>query len=793
MGGVALVVRTELRNRWRRMVVLAVLIGVLGALLLATAAGARRTTSALARFESSSRAADIELDTSATPEQIAELTRLPGVAALASLQAFGLIIPQDPTFQSIGAPDDGSSGQNFGQTVDRDRYVAGRAPDPNAVDEVTLGEGLAAQLGLHVGDHLTVVSYTPAQIAAFLRQEANVGPPAGPQVDLDLVGIVRRPLDLGERGAVGGLMVLTPAFGRAYAGQIGVFGHRLRIRTVDEGQVDGVLAQASDLLGPSLFSAQSLTGDIQGARSAIDLFASALWITAIVGTVGTLVVIALIVSRELGLVLRQEERLRQLGFTRTELVGVATAWTAPVAIGAAAVAVAGAVLLSPLFPLGIARRADPDVGLHVDGLIVAAGGVGVAILVLLLAAGAAAVRTKPRLVADDDRITRASRLGRRYSARSPALATGLWMASGPDRRGGVAGRPAVIGAVIGVAAIVTASIFVANQQHLGGHPRLYGSDWQFAALDVTGNTPCSGDDYGVPDLAAPAPVTEVCSQNVRLDGRNVTAFTFTALRGPTIEPEIIEGRPPVTPDEVVLGAATLRALGKHVGDTVQASRRNVTADYRIVGVAVLPTLAQAQPLAEGAVFTWAGYQPMYDSNIFTRAFVGRTVPGTDLTALSAAIAKVPTLGPLQPPQVPIEIARLHQVRWLPIALGGLVGSLALLAVGYALVTSVRRQRRALAVLKTFGLTRQQVRTAVAWEATALGVAGLVVGIPLGLIVGRLLWRHVASALGVATITVWPVLAAVLVVPITLALVNLLAFLPARAAARVRPATALRTE
>ena len=53
----------------------------------------------------------------------------------------------------------------------------------------------------------------------------------------------------------------------------------------------------------------------------------------------------------------------------------------------------------------------------------------------------------------------------------------------------------------------------------------------------------------------------------------------------------------------------------------------------------------------------------------------------------------------------------------------------------ALVSSLRRRRRELAVLKTLGFSRRQVRATVAWQASTVAAVGLVVGIPLGLLVG----------------------------------------------------------
>jgi ABC-type lipoprotein release transport system permease subunit len=114
-------------------------------------------------------------------------------------------------------------------------------------------------------------------------------------------------------------------------------------------------------------------------------------------------------------------------------------------------------------------------------------------------------------------------------------------------------------------------------------------------------------------------------------------------------------------------------------------------------------------------------------------------------------------------------------------------------VGHALVTSVRRHRRDLAVLKTLGFDRHQIRATIAWQATTLGTIGLIVGIPAGMIIGSLVWRQVANGLGISTAPAIPALALLLIVPCALAAVNLTAFLPARAAARTRPAVALRTE
>ena len=106
---------------------------------------------------------------------------------------------------------------------------------------------------------------------------------------------------------------------------------------------------------------------------------------------------------------------------------------------------------------------------------------------------------------------------------------------------------------------------------------------------------------------------------------------------------------------------------------------------------------------------------------------------------------------------------------------------------------MRRRRRELALLKTLGFTRRQVRTTVAWQATTIAATGLIIGIPIGVVIGNLVWRTVANGLGVTTTPTIAVSALILTALGGLILVNLIAAFPARTAANTRPAVALRTE
>jgi ABC-type lipoprotein release transport system permease subunit len=82
---------------------------------------------------------------------------------------------------------------------------------------------------------------------------------------------------------------------------------------------------------------------------------------------------------------------------------------------------------------------------------------------------------------------------------------------------------------------------------------------------------------------------------------------------------------------------------------------------------------------------------------------------------------------------------------------------------------------------------------VATQATVYAVVGLVVGVPLGVFVGRLVWRIVADDAGLLPDAPVPVLLVAAIAVAAVLLVNLIALLPARSAARTRPAVVLRSE
>jgi ABC-type lipoprotein release transport system permease subunit len=128
-----------------------------------------------------------------------------------------------------------------------------------------------------------------------------------------------------------------------------------------------------------------------------------------------------------------------------------------------------------------------------------------------------------------------------------------------------------------------------------------------------------------------------------------------------------------------------------------------------------------------------------------------------------------------------------------VVLAVLLGVLGACTLGHVLITSVRRRRRDLAVLKTLGFVPDQVSATVVWQATALVGLAVVAGPPLGLAAGQWSWGLFARQLVVGGGTVVPLAASLATIPAAVSFANLIAALPARAAARTRPAVVLRAE
>ncbi|HWW55186.1 MAG TPA: FtsX-like permease family protein, partial [Acidimicrobiales bacterium] len=497
--------------------------------------------------------------------------------------------------------------------------------------------------------------------------------------------------------------------------------------------------------------------------------------------------------------------LRSLGFTRAELLLAATTPTALIALGGGLIAVVAAVLASPLGPTGPARSAEPHPGVAVN---VAVLGMGLALMLALVLAQvivSAWSATRPAAV-DTIRDTRPSRIvdiAARAGLPAPAVA-GLRLALEPGRgKNAVPVRNTLTGAVLAVAAVIVALTFNTNLGRLSSTPARYGWSWDLAVDG--GYFPLPAGQIravlaGLPDVAAVAG-GEYAS--VIVNGRLVPAVGLDQLEG-SVFPSLLDGRAPQSASEIALGASTLRQAGASVGGMVDVQVGDVVRRLQVSGRAIFPDFERggftATDLGVGAAATSqllhsTGMPPGVTYNFF----LVRYARGTQAAAATAAISQA--LGPIcaggvcsfLPDRRPNEVNAYGQVKWTPLVLAGVLALLAATALGNALVSSVRRRRRELAVLKTVGLTRGQVSTAVMWQATTLVVAALLVGMPIGVAGGRLLWSAFARQLGVASDPLTPLVGVLVAGPVAIVVGNIMAAVPAWAAGRVQPSRVLREE
>ena len=158
------------------------------------------------------------------------------------------------------------------------------------------------------------------------------------------------------------------------------------------------------------------------------------------------------------------------------------------------------------------------------------------------------------------------------------ITAGVRLALQPGRgRSAVPVRAALAGTMVSVLAVTAAVTFGANLVRLVNAPPLYGQRWD-AAIDVQFPTPgitpaAAGRQLG--SLPGIAGWTFGYHGIVEIGGHVIPAIGLAAGKGPLLSPTLLQGRPPRTGTEIVLGTSTLRQIGRHVGQTI-----TVTVDRR---------------------------------------------------------------------------------------------------------------------------------------------------------------------------------------------------------------------
>jgi hypothetical protein len=376
-------------------------------------------------------------------------------------------------------------------------------------------------------------------------------------------------------------------------------------------------------------------------------------------------------------------------------------------------------------------------------------------------------------------------------------------------------RTTIVSALLAIAMVIGALVIAASLDHLVSTPRLYGWNWDIQ-MSVQGSDPATtaSGHAGVVEVLDGSPVvarwSTISLSDLRLPGGAVPTLGVRPGEG-AVFPTLISGRIPARNDEIALGQRTAQQVGRSVGDTVAVRANDGSLrDLRIVGRVVLPGVgtypgSDKTSLGEGAVVTRAALRrlgPDFHRDDFVVDFREGSTAAARHRMIARANQAASTAGGSGTPsndfqfsgvRKPSDILSYERVRTTPIVLAIVLALLALATVAHALVTAVRRRRREFAMLETLGFTRRQVSASVAWQATTVAVIALVVGVPLGIMLGRAGWTALANDLGIVPEPIVPVVGILLAVPAVVVLVNLVAFVPGRLASRISPAVVLREE
>ena len=819
----------------------AVVVGLLGAVVLASLAGARRTASAYSRYLRGINASNVWVNTPGPDfSRIAKIAALPGVrssVAYVGLNAEPVVHGhEDDSFLTDGVF---GSVDGMAFTQDRMTVLKGRLPSLGAADEVALTPSVASLFGVGVGG---TVAYD------FYTENLNTGAtiPAG-RIDYRVAGLVSVPPVLVDEVDVTQGAVLPPAATtpRLATTQFIWSGLQLTRGRAGIPALQAELAKLSAADGESALLKRLDQIHDQVQRS-IRPEAVALGVFGLVALLALLVIDVQASTRLSARWGPDRDVLRQLGATRLQLAIGSAIDGFLATIAGVVLAVVGAAALSPLAPIGTVRPYDPSHGIHLDLTVLLGGG---AVMFALLGAvlGAVAWRAARHL--------RASSVGRPSAIVGATASSGLGVPAVMGARfalertrgaGGAPVRAALFGSVAAVVAIVTALVFGASLDALVSHPLRYGWAWDrllvaeggygnLAGPATNWHGPAVGDldSASPPDGPAGGVLTLMAQQRgvtgwslmgyaqLTVDGLAVPVVGLDREEG-SVEPPTADGRPLGGPDEIELGASTMRQLDKRIGQTVEVSpggsatgKSAPTTRLTIVGTATFPAVGVVEAthpsLGTGAMIeedtllaialpgsNCSAAEASYAATACPSSIALDVAPGVNGHAIASRIAAAypdGTPGGTYE-QVRVRGAQISGYAEMgsdPVVLAALLVLGALATLAFTLIAGVRQRRRELALLKTFGFTRRQLRATVAWQATFIILSAVVIGVPLGVAAGRLLWLRFAGSLGVVPTAAVPAIAITLTSLGLLIAGNLVAAGPGALAARTPAATALRAE
>ena len=474
-------------------------------------AGARRTLASPAVFIASTDPFSFGVGTGLYPLTgtsgydpviVDKIARLPGVTWVGSAVGLNLVV-----MGKNGAPvkGDANAGNGSGSvggayfTHDKVSVVEGRMARADDPREFVINPTGASYLGLHVGQVVPFGAYTNAQTNEPGFGTAAVLPAR--RFDLTLVGIVLDPATVASDEADTGnaLQIFTPALTRQIVGccsNYAVTGVLVNGSGRLVSQVEREAQRALPGGVPVILSPTTASG-LAKAERVVKPLAIALGVFGGIAGLVALLVAGQVISRQLRFGADDRRVLRALGSgpTGTPLDGLLGLLMAVLAGSLLAVAVA--VVLSPLAPLGVIRSVYPHRGVAWDGTVL---GLGFVVLAVGLGAMATvmAYRQSPHrlqgLSASPRTESQSAGVAAGWGLPVPAVEGVRLALDGGVGRTSVPVRSAILGTVLALLVVVTTVTFGSSLTTLINHPDLYGWNWDYALSAGTG----SGDIPAAP-------------------------------------------------------------------------------------------------------------------------------------------------------------------------------------------------------------------------------------------------------------------------------------------------------
>ncbi len=800
------------------------LVGLLGGLSMGAVAAARSTESSPADFAARENLPQlyvldgvvnpaIGLDSAYNPALLRTLSHLPHVERVESTVELnmGPLSSRDRPLPASSGVAGVASVNGLDYDEDPLAITEGRMANPHKADEFVLDARTAKAFGYHVGEEVPVGWLSNAQ-----TQSGNLSPnqaiPADQRARVTLVGIsgaqATSLFEDQDEASTESLELFTPALTDKLLACCS--NDMLSALNLQDGEkyLTATETEVRRALPKCLpFVYIQMRDRLATADATLRPESIALCVFGGIAGIAALLIAAQVISRRARLRAPDLDIIRSLGADPGLCLSDGLLGSLGAILIGAVLAGGVAVALSPLGPLGPVRTFLPA-AVHPDWAVI---GLGVPALVLAL--GACAVLSTRRSLRDRSRVSRpASSRVASAAARAglrPAAITGVRFALEPGAgRSAVPVRSAILGAILAVTVVVATVTFGSSLDTLVARPALYGWNWTY---DMDGGG-------GLGDIPGPAaatllnadPQVEVWTgvyySTLQLDGINVPVMGATP--GAAVAPPLLSGHGLQAANQVVLGAGTLAMLHKHVGDTVEERAHNGTpVTLKIVGTATLPPIgvtgSSHLDMGTGAVLSYRLIPPaardLFEVMPGPNAILIRMKGGASETALRSIQAIGRRLGIAEnggsvlAVQRPAQILNYGSLGTTPLLLGAALAAGAAAALAITLVTSVRRRRRDLAILKTLGFTRGQLATAVAVQATVAAVVGCAVGIPAGIALGRVLWDLFAGEISAVPFATVPTGTVVAIGLGAIALAVLVATIPGRIAARTSTSQLLHAE